>query len=65
MFEARVCGGSSTPKGRFQPDDNGTVTGHLVQVTTSRPGLKARTVGPDQNHWFSPHTVRKESAIRQ
>jgi hypothetical protein len=42
------------------------VTGHLAQVTTSRPGSRARDVGPDQTigsvrtqSALSPHSVRK------
>ena len=58
MLEARVCGWIEPPKGRFQPDDDGTVTGHLAQVATSRPGSRARTVGPDQ----TIGSVRTQSA---
>jgi hypothetical protein len=52
-----VAHGPSTPKG---PSSQTTmaVTGHLAQVTTSRPGSRARTVGPDQ----TIGSVRTQSA---
>lgn len=58
-----VCGGSSTPKGPFQPDHDGRHRSSCPGNDES-PWIESEGRWARSNHWLSPHSVRKESAIR-